>query len=130
MAAGQKVILMAMVAGIGAYLFFRIAMRRSFGPAAVCAWCQPLAGFCVLWQGFPIGMAVYWLPWVLLAVNKAVNGGSLALVALAVMTGAVVLSGHLDVGGQVLLASGFYAIWCLAGNFSLRAVARLSAWWL
>ena len=122
--------LAAVVAGVGAYLFFRVAIRISFCPAAICAWCYPLTGFFILWQGFPIGMAVYWLPWILLAVYKAVNDGPLALVALAVITGAVVLSGHLDVAGQVLMGSGLYAIWCLAGNFSVRAVAKLSAGWL
>ena len=107
-------LLAALVAGGGAYVFFRRVMRVSFWPAAVASWCYPLTGFFVFWQGYPTSMAVYWLPWVLLAVEGTVRGRKrLAPVGLSLVTGLVLVSGHLDVAGQVLLASGIYALWRL-----------------
>ena len=40
----------------------------------------------------------------------------LAPVGLSVVTCLVLVSGHLDVAAQVLLASGLYALWCLHGR--------------
>jgi hypothetical protein len=104
----------ALVAGTGMYFFCRQSLHVSFWPAAVCAWCYPLTAFFVLWQGFPTGLAVYWLPWIFLAVDKTVHGTSqLAVVSLSVVTFLVLTSGHSDLAVQVLLGSGIYAIWCL-----------------
>ena len=36
----------------------------------VAAWCYPLTGFFVLWQGYATCLPVVWLPWILLAVDK------------------------------------------------------------
>ena len=81
----------------------------SFWPAAIAAWCYPLTGFFVFWQGYPTGLAVYWLPWILLAVDRTVRGKNpVAPVGLSVVTCLVLVSGHLDIAGQVLLASGLY----------------------
>jgi hypothetical protein len=103
----------AIVAGLGIYAFGRRVLRVSFWPAAVCAWCYPLTGFVILWQGYPTGLAVYWLPWLLLAVDKTVRqASSLAPIGLSAVTCLVLVSGHLDVAGQVLLVSGLYALWC------------------
>jgi hypothetical protein len=107
-------LLAAIVASLGAYRFFRRVLGVSFWPAAIVAWCYPLTGFFVLWQGYPTGLAVYWLPWLLLAVDQTARGSSsLAPVGLSVVTGLVLVSGHLDVAGQGLLASGLFAVWCL-----------------
>jgi hypothetical protein len=104
----------ALVAGAGMYFFCRQSLQVSFRPAAICAWCYPLTAFFVLWQGYPTGLAVYWLPWIFLAVDKTVRGASqLAVVGLSVVTFLVLTSGHIDLAGQVLLGSGIYAIWCL-----------------
>jgi hypothetical protein len=132
-------LLAAIVAGIGAYLFFRRVLGVGFWPAAICSWCYPMTGFFISWQGFPIGLPAYWLPWILLAVDKTVrNSDSLAPVALAGVTCLVVISGQLDVAGQVLLASGLYGLWCLFDTFrgqwfqrqARRAMALLAAGWL
>jgi hypothetical protein len=73
-----------------------------------------LTAFFILWQGFPTGLAVYWLPWIFLAVDKTARGTSpLAIVSLSVVTFLVLTSGHIDVAGQVLLGAGIYALWCL-----------------
>jgi hypothetical protein len=104
----------ALVAGIGMYFFCRQTLQVGFWPATVCAWCYPLTAFFVLWQGFPTGLAVYWLPWIFLAVDKTTSGTNrLAAVGLSVVTFLVLTSGHIDLAGQVLLGSGIYATWCL-----------------
>ena len=128
----------ALVAGSGMYFFCRQTLRVSFWPAAVCAWCYPLTAFFVLWQGFPTGLSVYWLPWVFLCVDKTARGTNpLAAVALSVATFLVLTSGHIDVAGQSLLGSGIFALWCLwdaypGGRFgrkSRRATAMLVLGW-
>ena len=100
----------ALVAGLGAYAFCRRALGVGFWAAAIPAWCYPLTGFFVFWQGFPTCAAAYWLPWLLLAVDEAVR--RTRPLALSVATLLVLVSGHLDVAGQVLLISGLYAMWC------------------
>ena len=104
----------ALVAGTGMYFFCRKSLWVTFWPAVVCAWCYPLTAFFVLWQGFPTALAVYWLPWIFLSVDKTIRGASpLAAIGLSVVTFLVLTSGHIDVAGQVLLGAGIYAIWCL-----------------
>jgi hypothetical protein len=107
-------LLKAIVGGLGTYFFCRRVLQVAFWPAAIASWCYPLTGFFVLWQGYPNGLGVYWLPWTLLAVDKTARGKSaLAPVGLSVATWLVLVSGHLDLAGQVLLASGLFALWCL-----------------
>lgn len=107
-------LLAAIVAGVGIYLFARRVLGVSYWSAAIVSWCYPLTAFFVLWQGYPTCLPVLWLPWILLAVDETVRRTSpLAVVGLSAATGLVLTSGQLDVGGQVLLASGFYAVWCL-----------------
>jgi hypothetical protein len=104
----------ALVAGLGLYLFCRRALSVSFWPAAIAAWCYPLTGFFVFWQGFPTCAAAYWFPWLLLAVDGTVRRRSqIAWAGLSLVTCLVLVSGHIDVAGQTLLGSGLYAIWCL-----------------
>ncbi|HZY87414.1 MAG TPA: hypothetical protein VFE78_21435, partial [Gemmataceae bacterium] len=107
-------LLKSLVAGVGAYLFFRRVLHVGYWPAAFGAWAYPLTGFFVLWQGYPLTFVTAWFPYVLLATDSAVRrprgwGGP----ALAVLTCLTVLSGHADVAGLVLLASAAYAVWCL-----------------
>lgn len=121
-----KHLLKTLLAGIGAYLFFRTALKVGFWPAALGAWAFPLTGFFVLWQGFPPSFVAAWLPWVLLATHAAVRrpygwgGPSLALV-----TAAMLVSGHAGTAAHVLLVSGFYALWQLAQCYGLwKLVSR------
>lgn len=102
----------ALVAGLGAYVFFRRVLGVSFWAAAFPAWCYPLTAFFIFWTGFPTSVAAYWLPWLLTAVNEVVcHPRPRALAGLAVATALVLTGGHLDVAGQVLLASGLFALW-------------------
>jgi hypothetical protein len=105
--------LKAIVSGLGFYFFCRRVLQVAFWPAAIAGWCYPLTGFFVLWQGFGPTAGVLWLPWLLLAVAQTVRQtGPMAPFWLTVVTGLVLTSGQLDVAGQVLLASGLYALWC------------------
>ena len=116
-------LLAAIVSGFGAYCFCRSSLRLTFWPGAVAGWCYPLTAFFVFWQGYTTALPVCWFPWILLAVDRTVRttdwcrrGAAStcgAPVGLALTTCLVMISGQLDVAGQVLLASGLYAIWCL-----------------
>jgi len=129
----------AVVAGFGVYCFCRRVLSVSFWAAAIPAWCYPLTGFFVFWQGNSPASAVYWFPWLLLAVDRTVRRASpWAAAGLSVVTSLVLTSGALDVAGQVLLASGLYAVWCLRDAHqkqwfqrpAQRAVSAVTMGWL
>lgn len=101
----------SILTGVGAYLFFRRALDIGFWAAAIGAWCYPLTGFFILWQGYGLTWVVAWLPWVLLAVDYTIREAKgYGSVLLAIFTAAAALSGQLDVAALVLLSSGLYAI--------------------
>jgi hypothetical protein len=129
----------AVIAGFGVYFFCRRVLSVSFWAAAIPAWCYPMTGFFVFWQGSSPCNAVYWFPWLLLAVDRTVRRASpWAAAGLSVVTGLVLTSGSLDVSGQVLLASGLYAVWCLLDVHrkqwfrrpAQRAVSAVTTGWL
>jgi hypothetical protein len=131
-------LLCAIVAGLGAYVFFRRVLGVGFWAAVIPSWCYPLTGFFVFWMGFPICTSVYWLPWLLVAVDAVVRRGSLAALAgVGAVTGLVLVSGNIDVAAQVLLTSGLYAAWCWYDGHgkawrhwkAWRGVALLCAGW-
>ena len=66
-------LLVAMIAGGGAYLFFRRVLNVGFWPSVIVAWCYPLTGSYVFWQGFWLPSVMCWLPWVLTAVDATVR---------------------------------------------------------
>jgi hypothetical protein len=121
-------LLKGVVAGVGAYLFFRRVLRVGFWPAAVGAWCYPLTGFFVFWQGYALAQVALWLPWMLLATDRCVRRPwGLGGVALGLLTCLTILSGQVGVAGQVLLCSGLYALWCLLDEYRLRMLSRPAA---
>jgi hypothetical protein len=103
----------ALVTGAGMYFFCRKSLRVSFWPAVVCAWCYPLTAFFVLWLGFTPGLAVCWLPWLFLAVDRTVCRVPWSAPGLSVVTFLTLISGAIDIDGQVFLGVGLYAVWCL-----------------
>jgi hypothetical protein len=118
-------LLVALVAAGGAYVFFRRVVRVEFWPAAIAAWCYPLTGSYILWQGYWLPAVMCWLPWMFVAVDTTVRrpggwGGPL----LALLSGIVLLGGAIDIGGQVLLASGIYAVWCFIDQYGLQWRSR------
>ena len=129
----------AIIAGVGAYIFFRRVLSVNFWAAAIPAWCYPMTGFFIFWQGYPTGYPVYWLPWILLAVDgTARQTGKFSPIGLALVTGLTIVSGALDTAGQVLLVSGLYAIWCIWDEYKpgwfrkagLQVIAKLCAGWV
>ena len=123
-------LLAAMTSGLGFYLFCRRALGVGYWAATIPAWCYPMTGFFVFWQGFPTCGAAYWFPCLLLAVDRTVRRSSqIGWVGLSAATALVLISGHIDVAGQALLASGLYAAWCLWDAYGRRwyqAQARMA----
>jgi hypothetical protein len=119
-------LLAAMVAGTGIYVFVRRVVGVGFWPATLVAWCYPMSGFFVFWQGHWGPAGTYWLGWLLLAVDRTVRGGRVAPVGLAVVTGLVLVSGHLDVAALVLLVSGLFGLWCLWEMNGVRLWSRVA----
>ena len=114
-----------LVAGIGAYLFFRHTLTLGFWPATVGAWCFPLTGHFALWQGYPQTYVTVWLPWILLVTDMAVRRPrGRAGPALAVVTALVTVSGQLDTAGHVLLASGIFAIYGLIREYRSHLIRK------
>lgn len=115
-------LLLALVSGFGAFAFCRRVLNLSYWPSALAAWCYPLTGWFILFQGYTTGTPVAWLPWIFCAIDRTVRGRPAAVVGLAVVTAMVLVSGHLDVAGQVLLISGLFALWCFWDVHRARCV--------
>src|SRR5205085_4980216 len=114
-------VLRALVAGTGAYLFFRKELGAAFAPAAIGAWCFPLSGTLVMTVNWGHGATVTWLPWVLLAVGSAVRSpGARAVAAVALTTALTQVSGHAATGAQILLTGGVYFLWRLGASYGWR----------
>ena len=129
----------ALVAGLGAYAFFRRVLTVQFWPATIAAWCYPLTGFFVFWQGNATSGAAFWLPWLLLAVDRVAQKPSgYSIAGLAIATLLILISGFLDVAGQCLLAAGLFGIWRIVearrapklGATTRRLVLSLGAGWM
>lgn len=131
-------LLVAMVAGMGMYQFCRRALDIEFWPAVVAGGTYPLTGYFVFWQGYLVALAVCWLPWLLMAVDEVARRRRWwGTPMVGLITALVLISGQLDVAGQVLLISGLYALWWIglglrSGNFGFAAKAAgwLVAGWL
>jgi hypothetical protein len=116
---------LAVFTGLGAYFFCRRVLQVGPWPATIAAWCWPLTGFFVLWLGYNTALSVGWLPWMLWIVDRVVRRKSRwAGVWLAPATCLTIVSGQFDIGAQVLLVSGLYALWCLIDEYGLRCFSR------
>jgi hypothetical protein len=101
----------ALIAGLGAYVFCARVLRLGMWASVLAAWCYPVTAWFILWQGFAAMVPVIGLPWMFHSVDRTVRGGRGAGIGLAVVTALVMVSGNLDVAGQVLLVSGLFALW-------------------
>ena len=101
----------ALVAGFGVFAFCRRALKISYWPSVFAAWCYPITGWFVLFQGYSVCVPVIWLPWLCYAVDRTIQGAPAAVAGLAITTALVFLSRNLDVAGQVFLVSGLLASW-------------------
>ena len=105
----------ASIAGLGAYRFLRNVTDVGFWAAAIPAWCYPLSGAFVLWQGFPLPEVICWLPWLLVAEERAIRDlSSLNTFLLASASCLVLLTVSLDIAGLSLLVGGLFGLWRIA----------------
>jgi len=105
-------LLKTLVAGIGAYLFFRSAVGVRVMPALIGAWLWPICGYYIQWAGHPLSAAADWLPWIFLFTDLALREPRLPWGAgLAIVTAASLLSGHAATSAQVLQADGVFLCW-------------------
>lgn len=112
-------LLKSLIGGVGAYLFFRRTLSTGFIAAVAAAWCFPLTGPFIFWQGYPQTYVLVWLPWLLMIVDHLVRRPlGRAGPALTVMTAVVCVSGQLDTAGHVLIASGIFAAYGLKREYS------------
>jgi hypothetical protein len=117
--------LVALIAGTGAYLFFRRSLHIRYWPATIGAWCYPLTAAFVIWQGFWLPAVFCWLPWFFLCVDAAVRGPrGWGAPGLAILTFFALIGGAEDIAGQVLLASGIYGIWSILDHHRFRIRER------
>ena len=124
-------LLAAMIAAVGFYLFCRRVLMVSYWSSLTVAWCYPMTGFFVFWLGFPTCAPVYWLPWLLLAVDGAIFKATLnQLAAVALAVSAVLSTSQLGVAFQVLGVGALYALWRIAGRLWGTGMTRaaLRAW--
>jgi hypothetical protein len=128
----------SLVAGWGAYLFFRKVLGAGFWPAAVGAWCYPVTGYFILWQGHYLSYTTALYPWLLLAVDRVIRRPASGWgPGLVVVTAVLLTVGAPDVAGLALLAAGLFAVWRLALRYGRRrqwrslaaAGAALAAGW-
>jgi hypothetical protein len=114
-------ILISLSIGFGGYLFCRQVLQVGFWPAALAAWCLPMTGFFIFWEGYPLAWVAGWLPWLLWAIDKTIRRpGGWGALAVALLTYLTVADRQLDIAGQVLLASGIFAIWRLFDQYGWR----------
>lgn len=126
----------SLVAGTGAYVFFRRALGARFWPATLGAWCFPIIGCMVLWRGFPMSAVLSWLPWMLYCIDAvARRPASFAAPGLALTTCAMLLGGHAATAAQALIPGVGYGVYRVASFrgvadrrlHALRSFAALSA---
>lgn len=120
-------VLGALVAGFGAFAFCVRVLKLSAWPSILAAWCYPLTGWFVLWQGYAAVVPVIGLPWILYAIDGTVRGVRGAGIGLAVITALVLVSGNLDVAGQVLLVAGLFTLWCVWDVHRRRSLRFLAS---
>ncbi len=118
-------LLAAIIAGTGFYSFCRRALGVGFWPAVITAWSYPMTGFFVLWLGFSTSAPVYWLPWLVLAVDGVVRKpGWRGMAALALATCATLCNRQLDVVAQALMVCGLYGLWRAYDTYGKQCLSR------
>jgi hypothetical protein len=99
------------VAGMGMFL-----LARAWGLGRWGRWFSgltfPFCGFLVAWLPYPPASVAVWMPWHMLATDRALDEPRPRRVGLLAMATALVLNGgHIQTGAHVLLASAGWAGW-------------------
>jgi hypothetical protein len=101
--------LKCLIAGLGMYLFLRIAMRVRFLPALVGAHLFAMCGFMLYFCGHPHTQAASWLPWVMLGCDRLVRRPGPGWLALTAGSAAASFySGHPQTTAHVYLCAGIW----------------------
>lgn len=101
------------VAGLGAFLLAWAWSFERWGRWFV-GLAFPFCGFLVVWLLFPVTNVAIWMPWLLLASERAIHRpGTRSVSLLGLVVGCVLLGGHVQTSAHVLLAAGLYAAWRL-----------------
>ena len=104
-------LLVALVAGVGAYRYCRDVPELSFWPSAVAAWAYPLTAFFMVWESQSLPHSAAFLPWIVWSVDRVFRRSRGWGGPLVAMFTYCLITGVLDVAGQALLVSGLYAVW-------------------
>ena len=113
------------VGGLGMYLFLR---RLAIGiPAALFGGVAYLLNpFSVVWLAHPLSAVAAWLPWLLMAVDRAAERPDRQATAwVAAAVAGTLLGGHPETAFKVCLLAGAYAVYRAAAGG--RAMATLGA---
>lgn len=111
-------VLVALLAGLGAYALCRVTLQLGAWPSTVAGACFPVAAYFVFWQGYGHTWSLAWLPWLLLAEERAIRRTHAAAgPLLALLTCLVLVSGPLDTGAQELGVAGLFALWTFIATY-------------
>ncbi len=104
-----------LVAGLGMYLFLRIALKVRFLPALAGAHLFVLLGFMMFFCGHPHTQVLSWLGWVMLGCDRLVRRPGPGWLALASGSAALCFySGHPQTTAHVYLCAGVWTLGLLA----------------
>ncbi|MEI7437215.1 MAG: hypothetical protein WCL16_10475, partial [bacterium] len=122
-------LLKALVAGLGAWWFFRREMRVGWAAAAIGAVCWPLSGPFFAWLGWAMSTTCVWLPWLLAMVGACLRQPRVASVTgLAAITALLCLSGDPGQSAMIVFAAAIYGAFLLAIHAREWCGTRPS-WW-
>ena len=117
------------VAGLGMFL---LARSWGFGPWG--RWFSgltfPFCGFLVVWLLYPVTNVAVWMPWLFWAGDRVLRRPSARGVGvLGVVTGLVLLGGHVQTSAHVMLAAGLFVLWqaAIAVSRGVAVAPRIEA---
>jgi hypothetical protein len=120
------------IAAVGMYLFAWGKLRR-VEPALVAAMAYAFSGF-FAGHASHVGIfqAASWLPWILMTLDAAAEGGArypAAALSAGMLTGVMALAGHFQTALYAGFAAAVYSLWLLAEDRSRwkRVIVTLAA---
>jgi hypothetical protein len=119
-------VVVALLAGLGTYVFCRRSLGLGFRASAITGCCYPLCAYFVFWLGYGHTWSLAWLPWLLAAEDAALRGKHKAAgILVGLLTGLVIVSGPLDTAAQELMVAGLFALWTWVSAFGRAWRSRL-----